>query len=48
MIIYYVMKLKNGFLNKNNMFSDSNNVIFERKNNELNNNNEFCNMCSII
>ena len=44
----YLYKLKNGFLNKNNMFSDSNNVIFERKNNELNNNNEFCNMCSII
>ena len=44
----YLYKLKNGFLNKNNMFSDSNNVVFERKNNELNNNNEFCNMCAII
>ena len=43
----YLYKLKNGFLGKNK-FGDNKTVIFERKNEDNNNNNEFCNMCSII
>ena len=43
----YLFKLKNGFLGKNK-FGDNKTVIFERKNEDNNNNNEFCNMCSII
>ena len=43
----YLYKLKNGFLGKNN-FGDTKTVIFEMKKDDENNNNEFCNMCSIV
>jgi hypothetical protein len=44
----YFYKLKNGILGKNKVFGENNTIFFEKKNDGINSNNDFCNMCSIV